>query len=250
MTQSSLGVTELFQEHAERTPDAVAVVFEDESLTYGELNKRANQLGRYLIGLGVGPEDVVALAVPQSVEMVIALLGILKAGAAYLPLDSEYPDERLRFMVEDAGPVVLLTTSEMASRLPRSCPCVAIDSPETRQALMGSTASNPGNSERLHPFRLQNPAYVMYTSGSTGTPKGVVITNAAIVRLVFQAGYVEVTPQDRIAQVANAAFDAVTFEIWGALLNGAAVVLIDKETALNPVALHRRLQSEKVTIIF
>ena len=126
---------ELFEEQVERTPEATAVVYEDQQLSYRELNKRANQLAHLLIAEGIGPEDVVALAVPRSMEMIVSLLGILKAGAAYLPLDPEYPKERLEFMLEDAQPACIVTTSESVAALCRISPRIIVDDPETLAAI-------------------------------------------------------------------------------------------------------------------
>ena len=135
---------ELFEAQVGRTPEAVAVVFEDEQeLTYEELNERANRLAHLLIGEGIGPEDVVALAAPRSVEMVVALLGILKAGAAYLPLDPDYPAERIAFMLEDAAPALLLSMSEVAERLPEGSTPPVLDQPEVAKALEQRPSTNP-----------------------------------------------------------------------------------------------------------
>ena len=161
----------------ERTPEAIAVVFEEESLSYAELNRKANQLAHYLIGKGVGPEDVVALAVPRSMEMIVSLLGILKAGAAYLPLDPEYPAARLAFMLEDAAPACVLTTSEDARTLPEHPQYFFWNDPEMIQALALEPTSNPTDRHRIRPLSPQHSAYVIYTSGSTGTPKGVIVTH-------------------------------------------------------------------------
>ena len=211
---------ELFAGQAAQTPDAVALVFNDESLTYAELDARTNQLAHHLRALGVGPEVVVGLCVERSLEMLIGLLGILKAGGAYLPLDPACPHERLAFMLQDAGARVLVTSSRVASAfarrtLPASC-CFDADRPTIAQQPTTAPASF------LHP---QNPAYVIYTSGSTGNPKGVVVAHHNVVRLVKSANYVELTPDDVFLHLAPLTFDASTFEIWGALLNGAKLVI-------------------------
>ena len=171
---------ELFEAQVERSPEAVAVVFEGEELSYRELNERANRLAHLLIAKGVGPEDVVALLVPRSFEMVVALLAVLKTGAAYLPLDPEYPDARLKYMLEDARPRCVVTTEEMGVRLSAGCMQVAFDEEETAAALAQSSASCLSsfiNAEYA-------AAYVIYTSGSTGNPKGVVVPHAGIGCLV------------------------------------------------------------------
>ena len=166
----SATLPELFAAQAARTPDAVAVVFEDETLTYAQLDARANQLAHHLQSLGVGPEVVVGLCVERSLEMIVGLLGILKAGGAYLPLDPAYPPERLAFMLEDAAAPCCSTQSALRERLPaHAARIVRLDADWPAIARKPTTA--PPN--RLHPA---NTAYIIYTSGSTGTPKGVAVT--------------------------------------------------------------------------
>ena len=162
-------IHQLFEEQAARTPDAVAVVFEDERLSYGELDARANRLAHHLRGCGVGPEVVVGLCLERSPEMVMGLLAILKAGGAYLPLDPDYPSQRLSFMLKDAGAPVLVTHSALAARLP---------SPQARSVLVDADAATIAAQPTSAPALAldpHHPAYVIYTSGSTGTPKGVVV---------------------------------------------------------------------------
>ena len=173
----------LFEEQVVRSPEAVALVFEEESLSYAQLNARANQLAHELIGRGIGPEDLVALALPRSLEMVVALLGILKAGAAYLPLDPEYPVERLAFMLEDGAPKLLITTAALADSLPAGTARLLLDEPATQARLARGPTSNPTDRDRTEPLRPLHPAYVIYTSGSTGTPKGVVVAHFSIANL-------------------------------------------------------------------
>ena len=165
-----------------RAPDAVAVVSAGQHLTYATLNERANQLARLLIHRGVGPEDYVGLALERSDELVVAILGILKAGAAYVPLDLSYPAARLAFMVEDTAPACVVTTCETERRLP-TYPSLVLDTLETRRALAESASHDVTDAERVAPLQPSHPAYVIYTSGSTGTPKGVVVTHRNIVRL-------------------------------------------------------------------
>src|SRR6201999_3072796 len=160
-----------------RTPDAVAVVFEDEQLSYAELNSRANQLAHYLQGLGVGPDARVALCAERSLEMIVALLAVLKAGGAYVPLDPEYPAERLSFMLEDSAPVVLLTQSHLRDLVAAphpSLPVLCLDEDASWQSL---PATNPDRAG-LSPEHL---AYIIYISGSTGAPKGVMVEHRGVV---------------------------------------------------------------------
>ena len=167
---------DLFEQQVARDPEATALVCQDESLTYGDLNARANQLAHLLIARGVGPESLVAIALPRSLEMVAALLAILKAGAAYLPLDPEYPAERLAAMLEDAQPACLVTDTGTGDLLPaHRTPRVHLDAPGTAALLAQQPGTNPADADRSQPLTPHNPAYVIYTSGSTGTPKGVTV---------------------------------------------------------------------------
>ena len=162
---------------------------------------------------------MVGLCVERSLEMLIGLLGILKAGGAYLPLDPDYPPERLAFMLEDAGAPVLVTHAALLDRLPvHGTRIVRLDADWPTIAQQPSTAP----AGRLSPH---NAAYVIYTSGSTGTPKGVVVAHSNVVRLIISANYVELTPDDAVLLMAPLTFDASTFEIWGALLNGGELVV-------------------------
>jgi amino acid adenylation domain-containing protein/non-ribosomal peptide synthase protein (TIGR01720 family) len=228
----------LFEEQVARNPNAVAV---DGSLTYGELNTRANRLAHLLIGKGIGPEEMVAVAMNRSAEMLVSLLAIVKSGAAYLPLDPEYPPARLALMVADARPICVLATGEAdLSNLPSEVE--RIDIRQLPDDLPSTNPSPRGNGE--------SACYVMYTSGSTGTPKGIVIPQRGVIRLVRNTDYVDIRPADRIAQIANSAFDATTFEIWGALLNGASVSIIDRETTLSSSRFEERLRRDGITVLF
>ena len=164
---------ELFEQQAERTPAAVALVFETEQVSYRELNERANQLAHYLRQLGVGPEARVGICVERSVAMVVGLLGILKAGGAYVPLDAQYPEERLRFLVADAQVGVLLTQQQLLGRLPAQ---------EAQVVCLDRDWEEIGQQSKANvdcAVEVENPAYIIYTSGSTGLPKGVLISHGA-----------------------------------------------------------------------
>ena len=212
-------VHQLFEEQVERTPDAVAVVFEDQELTYRELNERANQLAHHLMARGVGPETLVGLCLERSAELVVGILGILKAGGAYVPLDADYPTQRLEFMLGDAAVEFVVTQRTLRDRLPaHPCRFVCLDS-EAAQ-LSEESKSNP----HINVY-ADNPAYVMYTSGSTGIPKGVEIQHTSIARLVFGNDYATFGPDRVFLQLATPSFDASTFEMWGALLHGAKLVM-------------------------
>ncbi|HLM68822.1 MAG TPA: condensation domain-containing protein, partial [Longimicrobium sp.] len=235
----------LFAEQAARTPDALALVFSGESLTYAELRARANRLANHLARLGVGPEVRVGIHLERGAEMIVALLAVLAADGAYVPLDPGYPAERLAFMVEDAGIAVLLTQESLRGALPArdAVRIVSVDGDRARIAAESDEA----------PASVAGPrslAHVIYTSGSTGTPKGVAIEHRGVVRLVRGADYLQVTPADRVAQASSVSFDAATLEIWGALLNGAALIGIPRDDALDPAALARAWDAHGVTTAF
>jgi amino acid adenylation domain-containing protein len=210
-------VHELVAAFAATTPEATAVIWQGQSLTYSELNERANQLARYIQLLGVGREAIVGVYLQRSADLIVSLLAVLKAGAAYLPLDPTYPDERLAYMIADTNCSVIITQRDLAYALPTStakCVCIDTEWPEiARQSTL-----NP--SVKASP---ENLAYVMYTSGSTGRPKGVTILHRGIVRL---ADSVAVGPDDTMLHMASNTFDAATFEIWVALLNGARLAIL------------------------
>jgi amino acid adenylation domain-containing protein len=216
-------IPQLFEAQAARTPEAIAVVFEGARLTYRELNERANQLAHYLQTLGVGPERRVGLGMERSLDLPVALLAILKAGGAYVPLDLAYPRDRLQFMLDDAQIAVVLTHSAQRHALPADgVRAVCLDA--ERAAIARMATANPAcrvDAEHL--------AYICYTSGSTGAPKGVSVMHRSVARLVCNTNYVTLTPEDRLLQFAPVAFDAATFEIWGALLNGAQLVIFPPE---------------------
>jgi amino acid adenylation domain-containing protein len=211
---------ELFAEQAAKTPDAVALVYEDSAVSYGELDRRSNQLAHHLRKLGVGPEVVVGLCVERSLEMVVGLLGILKAGGAYLPLDPEYPRERLSYMMSDTRVPVVVTQSHVCERLAaeEGVQFLLLDRDWPQIAAQSDSVPESGAGP-------DNLAYVIYTSGSTGKPKGVEVTQRNVVRLVRGQRYFKASRQDTLLQLAPLAFDASTFELWMTLANGAKLVI-------------------------
>jgi amino acid adenylation domain-containing protein len=234
------GVADAFRTRAESTPDAVALVFDDGTLTYAELRSRADALAERLVARGVTPESVVALAMGRSASLVVSMLAVLTAGAAYLPLDPAHPDARLAFMVQDSRASLVLADREVT--FTERVPVVRIDRMPTPP---------DGTPRRIaHATHPEQRACVFYTSGSTGRPKGVEVTHQGIVRLVCDASYLGFGPEDVVAQVANVSFDAATLEIWGALLNGARVVGIRKEEALSPQSLRTGIVTHGITGMF
>ncbi|SCX74771.1 condensation domain-containing protein, partial [Variovorax sp. EL159] len=238
----------LFEQQVARAPDAIALVFEDTTLTYGELNARANQLAHHLIAQGVGPESLVALALPRSLEMVISLLAILKAGGAYLPLDVDYPKDRLAFMLEDASPICMISDSATARLLPPGVPTLCLDDTSLTALLAAAPLANPTDHDRVRPLRPANPAYVIYTSGSTGRPKGVVVSHAGVSSLsASQVQHLNLHRGSRVLQFASLSFDAAFWEVVQALLSGAALVLARAHDLLPGDALAATVSKHRVT---
>ena len=220
-------LAELFEAQVARTPDATAVVCADRRLTYAELETRANRLARLLIRRGAGPERIVALALPRSLDIIVAQLAVAKAGAAFLPVDPAYPPERIAFMVSDAQPVLVLTLVDLAPGLPASDPTVLVlDDPATLSTVDGMSDRAPTDEDRTAPVHVDQPAYVIYTSGSTGRPKGVVVPHAGLAS--FSGAEVEryaVRPGDRVLQFSSPSFDASVLELCMSLPAGAALVV-------------------------
>ncbi|MEH2022777.1 non-ribosomal peptide synthetase [Nostoc sp.] len=237
-------IHQLFEEQVYHHPDSIALIFGNEQITYQELNRRSNKLAQYLQTIGVGSEILVGICISQSIEMIVGLLGILKAGGAYLSLDPSYPQERLKFMLEDAQVSVLLTQEKLLKSFEYFLnPIVCID-----KDWKNITHKNKNNVESS--VTSNNLAYVIYTSGSTGKPKGVAITHKAVNRLVCNTNYIKLSPLDKIAQASNTSFDAATFEIWGALLNGAQLVGISKDIILSPHEFALQLKQKEISVLF
>ncbi|MBZ4420207.1 non-ribosomal peptide synthetase [Myxococcus sp. RHSTA-1-4] len=233
----------LVEAQVARTPDAVAVEYDGARLTYSELNRRANQLARHLRRSGVVAGSRVGLCAGRSLEMVVATLAILKAGGAYVPLDASYPGERLAFMVEDTGLQVLLAQPSLISRLPPVCAAVVPLEPSWEPF------SRESPEDLGEPMPAGALAYVMFTSGSTGRPKGVCIPHRGVVRLVKGARFVELGEREVFLQLAPISFDAATLELWGALLNGARLVVFS-EHAPTPEELGRALVRHGITTLW
>lgn len=237
-------IHEIFEDVVQQTPEAVAASLGDANISYGELNARANRVARQLRARGVTNETPVAIAVEPSFEMLAGVLATLKAGGVYVPLDPRYPDERLRFIVRDSGAAVVLTQERLRRRLENSgVPIVVLDAAadenegEPSENLAGALGGDA-------------PAYVIYTSGTTGTPKGVVVPHRAVNRLVIGGEYVPFGPDLTIAQLSNFSFDAATFELWGALLHGARLVIVPKDVLLSPSDFIALLQRERIGAMF
>src|SRR5262249_47946692 len=240
----SATLPELFAAQALKTPDAVAVVFEDRQLTSRELDERSNQVARHLRGRGVGPEVVVGLCLERSLELMVGLIGILKAGGAYLPLDPDHPRERLGFMVADAGARLIVTQSSLREHLPATSAdlvCLDADWP----TIAGEPTSALANGLLPH-----NLAYVIYTSGSTGTPKGVAVHHASLVNKILTLGeYFSVGPDFRAALCISPGFDAAIEQTLLPLSGGGGAVTIDAASLESSARFWQQLSQHRVTFV-
>ncbi|QEU88461.1 non-ribosomal peptide synthase/polyketide synthase [Streptomyces viridosporus] len=229
---------QLFSARVAAAPDAPAVLFGDRVLTYGELDERTDRLAAVLAGRGVGPERIVAVAVPRSAELVVCVLAVLKAGAAYLPVDLDYPADRVAYMLRDSRPALVITTSAVADTIPGDVPRLLVDRPDD---LAGPVAP-------VVPADVASPAYVIYTSGSTGRPKGVVVTHSGVASLIAaQTERFDVGPDSRVLQFASPSFDAAFWELTMALLSGAALVVGTAEEVTPGPALAALADRHRVT---
>ncbi|TCN18914.1 non-ribosomal peptide synthetase, partial [Mesobacillus foraminis] len=229
----------LFERQAADKPEKIALVFDHKNLTYGELNGKANRIARSLLKHGVKRGQTVGLMAERSFGMIASMLGILKAGAAYLPIDPGYPAERIQYMVEDSGTQLVLL---QGGSLPGTFGGKVLT---VEEALLERNSSNPGRSSGP-----EDLAYVVYTSGSTGMPKGNLTTHRNVIRTIINNGYLEVEETDRFLQLSNYAFDGSTFDIYAALLHGARLVLVPKDTVTDAVRLSRLIREEQVTVSF
>ncbi|WP_205608364.1 non-ribosomal peptide synthetase, partial [Clostridium botulinum] len=234
-------IQELFEEQVEKTPNNIAVVFEDKKLTYKELNEKSNQLARVLRSKGVKADSIVGIMVERSLEMIIGIMGILKAGGAYLPIDPSYPKERIEYMLNDCGAKIILTEYELARSIEYGLETIDLQDDKIYEEEKNNLCKL-NNSDAL--------AYIIYTSGSTGIPKGVLIEHKSVVRLVKDTNYINIIEDDAILQLSNYAFDGSVFDIYGALLNGAKLVLIDKIDLTEINRLGSVIVNEKISVFF
>ncbi|MEW6735405.1 MAG: amino acid adenylation domain-containing protein, partial [Acidobacteriota bacterium] len=237
-------IQELFEEQVIRTPDQIAVVFEEQELSYQELNRRGNQLAHYLRGIGVGAEVIVGICMERSPEMIVAIIAVHKAGGAYLPLDPDYPLERLTYMLDDSQVQVLLTQARLLEKLPtQDKQTICLDTQWVEIAR--ESIENP-----INIVSADNLAYVIYTSGSTGRPKGVMIRHRGLINLALtEVDILRVTPQSRLLQFASLNFDASVFEIFVGLITGARLYLRRKEQMLSGLQFAEWLQKEQISIM-
>ncbi len=240
----AIAVHQLFEEQVQNQPEALALLCQDKTLTYQALNQEANKLAHHLItGEGVNKGDRVALLLGRSSHMIIGILAVLKAGGIYVPLDPAHPEGRIRHIIEAVEPVAILTQSDYMFDLGYYGGKIYVA--DLQQATLTEEVSNPAIA-----IENEEACYIMYTSGSTGTPKGVVATHKGVARLVKETDYIQITHEDRLLGLSSYAFDGATFDIFGALLNGAALVLATREEALELPALMAKINQQKVSVMF
>ncbi|WP_026061893.1 non-ribosomal peptide synthetase, partial [Rhodococcus rhodochrous] len=239
-------LVDMFEARVAERGNAVAVRFGDEQLSYRELGARVHRLARHLVDVGAGPEDLVAVAMPRSLDLIVALLAVLEAGAGYLPIDPNSPTDRIEFLVSDATPVAVVTTSDVEVAFPASVPVVEID----RLDLSEVDDAPILDAERRAPLTSTNLAYVIYTSGSTGRPKGVLIPHRNVVRLMVNTESVYgFDSSDVWTMFHSYAFDFSVWELWGPLLYGGTLVVVDYFTSRSPEAFRELLIRERVTVL-
>ncbi|RPE04903.1 non-ribosomal peptide synthetase, partial [Paenibacillus polymyxa] len=232
----------LFETQTAHTPEQPALYFEGEQLSYRELNERANRLARTLRSQGVTKDRLVGLMTERSIDMIVGMLGILKAGGAYVPIDPTYPEERIRYMLDDSGTELLLTQSHLVDKVAFDGHMLVLDG---AQSVYHEDGSN------LEPLSGPNDlAYVIYTSGTTGQPKGVMVEHRNVVRLVKNTNYAQLDADTRILQTGAIVFDASTFEIWGSVLNGGQLVLVSQDVILDVLKLKDAVHSYGITTMF
>lgn len=234
-------VAEVFEDQANLYPGKIAAVFQGKSLTYKQLNKKANSLARTLRAAGVRDNIPVGILAEKSLEMIIGLLAILKAGGGYVPIDPDYPQQRINFIISDSGIKIMLTQNKFIKAGVKGVIIIDLGSPSSYKL-------NTSNLKKIS--KSSDLAYIMYTSGTTGIPKGSMILQHGVVRLVRNTNYIELTAEDRILLTGAIVFDATTFEIWGTLLNGGTLFIVEKETILNLKALDSELKKNRITVLW
>lgn len=235
-------IIKLFEEQVRKKPNNIAIVFNDEHISYEALNNRSNYLANRLIELGVNKGSSIGIITDRNPDLIISIIASLKVGCIYVPIDSEYPLERINYILRDSSPEVCIIHSKYSSLLDN------IDSPKICVDEFNDKSNS--NLNYKHELSPNDSAYINYTSGSTGKPKGVVITHRAVIRLVQNTNFVDLGDEDCFLQISSPTFDAATFEIWGALLNGGRLVMLPKETILDLRLLTQIIESYKVNSMF
>jgi amino acid adenylation domain-containing protein len=250
-------IHELFEDQVQRTPDAIALEFEEKRITYRNLNRRANQLAHYLLSLGIGQEKPVGICIERSIEMIVGLLGILKAGGAYVPLEPAYPKERLQFMLEDAQVSIVLTTERIMEdkgwKTEYGEPHAAIRDPRLQIVCLDRDSLVIGKQRANNPSRRVGSnvlAYVLYTSGSTGQPKGVQIQHRSVVNCFSSIGkQIDLMSQDVWLAVTTISFDIAALELYLPLISGAKIILANQEECVDGAQLLARLKASRATVM-
>jgi amino acid adenylation domain-containing protein len=245
-------VVELFEAQAARTPEATALVFEEDSLSYAEVNARANRLARLLVEHGAGPERVVALTMPRCLDTFVGMVAVLKAGAAYLPVDPEYPDERVAYMLNHTRPALALTHAARQGGLPTGTPALVLDTDATEAGLAARPAGNLSDDERGGPLRDANPAYLIYTSGSTGRPKGVLMPHAGLRNMLaaHRTAFPDGGTGTRTAQFCSIGFDFSVEEVLATLLYGKTLIVPPDEVRRSAEQLALWIERHRVNELF
>ena len=238
-------IVDLFSEQARITPDRTAILFENTHLTYRELDEISNQLGHYLQKKGMKTETLVPVCIERSVNSLVGILGILKAGAAYVPIDPEYPAERISFMLDDTAAKLIVTSRNCSDKIPPSEKRELVLLEDAWDKILQQPTTAPAKSTGFRGL-----AYVIYTSGSTGKPKGVMIEQRNVVSLVKATDYVKLSEKDVLLSTGSPSFDATTFEYWGMLLNGGQLVICSEQTLLNATLLKEEIGRKKVNIMW
>ncbi|MCP5105271.1 MAG: amino acid adenylation domain-containing protein, partial [bacterium] len=231
-------IDELFQQQVEARPDEIAVVYEENCITYKDLDKKAGELAGFLRIKGVDTDVIVSIMADHSLEMFVGIISILKAGGAYLPINPQYPEQRKKFLLTDAGVKLLLT----------NCNCAGLPVEEVIRLDIPHLSGAVSPVEKMH--GAGHLSYVMYTSGSTGNPKGIMVTHRNVVRLVKNTNYIQLSADERLMQSGALEFDASTFEIWGALLNGFSLYPVSRDTVLNPQKVKEIIHKNRVTTVW
>ena len=240
-------IIDLFEKQVEWTPGRTALVFEEQQISYKELNERSNKLAHYLIKKGVTKEAPVPICMEKSVDMMVGILGILKAGGAYVPMDAAYPVERISFMMEDTNAGIIVTNKNSRQRLQvrENTEVLEIDDASILEEINKEPLFNPST-----PVAVNQLAYIMYTSGSTGRPKGVLIEHGNVVSLVKNVEYISLSKNDILLSTGSSSFDATTFEYWSMLLNGGQLVLCNENRLLDVALLKEEIVNRKVTTMW
>ncbi|GAA0365666.1 non-ribosomal peptide synthetase/type I polyketide synthase [Bacillus horti] len=238
-------IVQLFEEKVESHGEYTAIIWGQDHISYAELNSRANRVADLLNRKFVNPKDRIALMFDRGPLQVISILGILKAGCVYVPIDPDYPEQRIQFILENSSATLLLTDSGYEAKLEQGTPYLLLDS-ELEQGEEAKISFGETQAESS----ADDLAYIIYTSGSTGEPKGTLISNRNVTRVVKNTNYIDITPKDRLLQFSNYAFDGSVFDIFGALLNGAALVMISKEELLEISELTNIIKKQEITVFF